>query len=398
MEKEQLLGVLEAVEPMMISDRHYLHQHPELSHKEFETTKYLKQRLTEFGVEIEPLPLETGISAIIRGSHPGKTICIRHDIDALPLEEMTQLSYASGTKGISHACGHDIHAVTALYSAKILQEQKESLHGNVRIVFQPAEEVGTGANYMIRQGLMELEPKNDEVIGLHTHPMTDCGKICLGKGAMEAGSDYITIRIKGKSGHGAYPYRCVDPIMTAAFVLNELQAVIARETDANKPVILTFGSIHGGNAANQIPEIVELKGTMRTFYPESREPAVEAVRRIVGRVCESMRAEGEVVFAEDNMLPVYNDSVMVDGLTEAMTELFGEGSVTEFEFPSPGSDDFSNFLPFSKGVQFFLGTGTEDPDTRIGLHNGKNIFPDECLKFGVGVLVNYIVKELSKEM
>lgn len=397
MNSEKLLQVLKEIEPAMISDRHYLHRHPELSHKEFETTEFIKKKLTEFGIEIEPLKLESGVSAIIRGAYPGKTICIRHDIDALPLEEKTDAAYASQTKGISHACGHDIHTITALYSARILQEQRDTLHGNVRVVFQPAEEVGSGANYMIRQGLMELEPHNDEVIGLHTHPMTDCGKICIRKGAMEAGSDYITIRITGHSGHGAYPHRCVDPIMTAAFVLNELQSVIARETDANKPVILTFGSIHGGNAANQIPETVELKGTMRTFYPESREPAVEAVKRIVKNVCESMRADGEVEFSEDNMPPVYNDDKMVDGITNAMTEMFGEGSVKEFEFPSPGSDDFSNFLKFSKGVQFFLGTGTDDPNTRIGLHNGRNVFPDECLKFGVGVLVKYILNETKEK-
>ena len=159
-------------EKRMIADRRYLHENPELSNQEYHTTEFIRKRLQEFGVEIENLNLKTGVSALIRGKGNGKTICIRHDIDALPIQEQTGLDFSSKNEGVSHSCGHDIHIVTALYSAKILQQHKDELNGNVRIVFQPAEENVTGAKAVIAAGLMQKEPLNDIVVGLHTHPQT----------------------------------------------------------------------------------------------------------------------------------------------------------------------------------------------------------------------------------
>ena len=168
-------------EPQMIADRRFLHRHPELSRCEFDTTEFIRKRLMEWGIEIEPLPLHTGLSAIIHGAGSGKTICIRHDIDALPIQEESGLDFSSQVSGVSHACGHDIHSITALYAAKMLQERRNQLAGTVRIVFQPAEEDGTGAKTMIDAGIMNIRPVNDIVIGLHTHPFTTAGDICLRK-------------------------------------------------------------------------------------------------------------------------------------------------------------------------------------------------------------------------
>jgi len=382
-------------EKNMIADRRYLHQHPELSNKEKATTDFLKRRLQEFGIKIEALQLATGLSALVLGAKPGKTICIRHDIDALPIKEETKLPFASLAPGISHACGHDIHAITALYAAKILQAHREQLCGNVRIVFQPAEENGTGALRMIKAGLMELAPKNDIVIGLHTHPQTTVGNICLRSGPMEAGNDTVKITIKGKSGHGAYPHRCVDPIITSAFLLSELQAVVARNNEAVKPAVLTFGSIHGGTAANVIPEQVEIAGTLRTFYKDSRKHALEAIKRITNGVCASMGAVGTVDTSGMSLSPIFNDAEVTKKLIVAADKALGSGHVVNMELPSPGSDDFGIFMDYCKGAQFFLGTGNAEPDSRSGLHTSTNIFDERSMNIGVAVLVQFVLDYLK---
>lgn len=391
----ELIDEIKKLEETMIAQRRLLHQNPELSYQEFHTTEFLKKELLNSGIELEPLQMPTGVSAIIRGERPGKTICIRHDIDALPIQEATGLSFASEMDGISHACGHDIHAIIALYCAKLLQERKDSLAGNVRIVFQPAEEPCDGAQAMIKAGLMDLTPPNDIVVGLHTHPDTPAGSICLRKGPMEAGVEHLKITIRGKGGHGAHPYRCVDPIMTAAFLLTQLQAIITRENQAVKPTVLTFGSIHGGQASNAIPDQVTILGTLRTFYPECREQNIEAIRHITHSVCEGMRAEGEVEIM-GSLPPLYNDGEVVDDIIHAAHTVLGEDKVVEFEFPSPGSDDFSVFLEYSKGAQFFLGTANDNPGSRLGLHNASNIFDETCIAAGVAVLTQYVLDRLCE--
>lgn len=385
------------LEEQMIEDRRYLHRYPELSEKEFQTTAFIKKRLNEFGIELEPIELTTGVSAIIRGNKPGKTICIRHDIDALPIQECTGLDFASAYEGISHSCGHDIHTVTALYSAKLLNERKGMLAGNVRIVFQPAEETVTGAKQMVKAGIMELQPLNDIVVGLHTHPLTPVGSICLKKGPMEAGSDYIRITVKGKCGHGAYPHDCVDPIVVSAYLITQLQTVISRENQAVKPAVFTIGSIHAGQTHNSIPGEVEMLGTLRSLYPECREKNLEAIRRITKGVCESMRAEGIVEVSDAYLPPVFNDDQVVDGIVEAANQVLGEGHVVDFKFPSMGSDDFAVFMDYCRGAQFFLGTGNESINSRLGLHNGKNHFDERSLAVGVAVLCQYVLNQLQEE-
>lgn len=393
MERDQLLQEIRELEREMIADRRFLHQHPELSCQEYQTTKFIKERLAQFGILPEPLETDTGVSVLIRGGKPGKTVCIRHDIDALPIQEETGLAFQSEVDGVSHACGHDIHTVIALYCGKLLNERKKELAGNVRIVFQPAEETGTGAREMMEAGFRKLSPANDIVVGLHVHPETPVGQVSLREGAMEAGADYLRIRIKGKGCHGAHPYQGVDPILTAAFLMTELQSVITRVNPAVKPAILTFGSIHGGKVCNVIPDQVELLGTLRVFHSECRELNLQAIRRITEQVCASMGAEGTVELL-GGMLPICNDREVAEGIVKAAEEILGEGSVEFLEFPSPGSDDFAVFLEGTKGAQFFLGTGGAAEETRIGIHSGRNVFEEKSIAVGTAVLVQYVMNTL----
>ena len=317
-------------------------------------------------------------------------------MDALPIQEQTGLDFSSEKEGVSHSCGHDIHTVIALYCTKLLQERRMELKGNVRVVFQPAEENAQGAKAMVKSGIMQQTPLNDYIIGLHTHPQTPVGKIRMMSGPMEAASDYITIRVNGRCGHGAYPHDCVDSIIVSAYLITQLQTVVSRENRAVKPVVFTIGSIHGGQAHNSIPGSVTMLGTLRTLYPETREACIEAIRRITKHVCEAMRAEGIVEVSEEAALPaVCNDPEVVRGLTESAKRVLGEDSVLTLDFPSMGSDDFSIFLKYARGAQFFLGTGNKNDNSRLGLHNGKNIFDERCLTAGVAVLTDFVLNQLK---
>ena len=391
----KLLDEIRNLEEEMIADRRSLHKMPELSSHEEKTTAFIKTRLTDFGVETEDLNIPTGVCALIRGRKPGPTICIRHDIDALPIEEKTGLEFSSLNKGVSHSCGHDLHAIIALYCARLLQERKESLAGNVRIVFQPAEETGVGGKEMVMAGIMDLEPKTDIVVGLHTHPATTVGDICLWKGPMEAGVDFFKIRIQGVCGHGAHPHTCVDPIVVSAYLITQLQTIISRENQATKPVVLTIGSIHGGETHNSIPEEVVMLGSLRHLYPETRGQALEALDRITKSTCESMRAYGTVEVLDVGIPPIINNADVVDDIIRAADEVLGSGHVKDFPFPSMGSDDFAFFLDRCKGAQFFLGTGNNNPQTRKGIHNGENIFDEKSIAVGVSVLTKYVLNVLK---
>ena len=247
---------------------------------------------------------------------------------------------------------------------------------------------------MMEAGFKKLSPANDIVVGLHTHPETPVGMISLREGPMEAGADYLRILIRGKGCHGAHPYQGVDPILTAAFLMTELQSVITRVNPAVKPAILTFGSIHGGKACNVIPDQVELLGTLRVFHPECRETDLQAIRRITEQVCASMGAEG-IIELRGGMPPVYNDREVTEGIVKAAGEILGEESVRFLEFPSPGSDDFAVFLEGTKGTQFFLGTGGESEETRIGVHSGRNVFEEKSMAVGTAVLVQYVLDTLK---
>ena len=390
-----LKNEIKALEEAMIADRRHLHRHPELAFHEYRTTAFLKQRLQEFGVELEPLDMETGVSALIRGVHDGPTVCIRNDMDALPIQERTGLPFASCVESVCHCCGHDIHAVTALYCAKLLQERREALHGNVRIVIQPAEEGASGAYAMAAAGAMDFTPKTDIVVGTHVHPAVPVGSISVMPGPAQAASDHFTITVKGVGGHGAYPHLCVDPIVVSAYLIAQLQTVVSRETQPTKPAVLTFGTISGGVAANAIPREVTITGTLRSLYPDSRKHNKEAIIRITEGVCSAMRAEGTVIFEDPGIPPVINDPETTQAILVAAEKILGKGHGIITEFPSMGSDDFSVFLEYSRGVQLFVGSANNDPATKIGLHCGDNVFDESALSVGVSVLTQYVLDALG---
>ncbi len=380
-----------------IALRREIHSHPELGFEEFKTAALIRSELLRYGItEIQEVPnCPTCITAVIRGKHPGKTVGLREDIDALPLVEASGLPFSSQTDGVCHACGHDIHTVSLLLAAQVLNEKKDELHGNIRLIFQPAEEKVTGAQLLIQNGIMELEPKIDVIVGVHVSPEYAAGSIGLIKGSANASTDALTITVRGKGGHGAHPYRCVDPIATTAYLLTQLQTVISRENPALQPAVLTFGSIHGGTAPNIIPGEVTIKGTLRAFHETGRRKMWDAIRRISKGCCEAMRAEADVIIQE-GVPALINSPEVIDGVAAAAAKTIGAEKIHWLENPSPGSDDFSCFLDFCPGAQFRVGSCSENEQSKIGLHNPANIFEEEAIPTAATVMAQYALDFLSK--
>lgn len=373
----------------MTEIRRHIHQHPELSNAEFETTKLIREKLTAYGVEIVDIGLKTGVLGVLKGAHPGKTIAIREDIDALPMPELTGLPFASEVENVCHSCGHDIHTTTLLFCARVLSELKDELCGNVMFLFQPAEENGTGAKQFIECNFTDVL-KPDVFVGLHVSPEYPAGSIGLKKGPANASCDVFQIKVSGKGGHGAHPENCIDPIAISGYVLAQLQTVISRENHPVYPAVMTIGSIHGGKAPNVIPDYVEMSGTLRSLNPDSRQAMQDAIDRIVTSCAEAMRGHGEVIW-EKGMPPLVNSDEVVDGLSAAAAKTIGADRAITVPNPSLGSEDFSYLFPsIAPGAQFRLGSGNDsDPNTRHGLHNAKNVFDESCLTAGASVLVQF---------
>lgn len=378
--------------------RHELHRFPELGHREEKTTEIIRNYLRESGVEILDYPLKTGVVARIPGGAPGETLAIREDIDALPIEENTESTFASERSGISHACGHDIHTAALLLTARVLSEVKNRLCGTLLFIFQPAEETCDGAAKMLAAGVLK-QHLADQLIGLHCSPAIPLGKTGVISGINNAGCDVVRIEIKGRAGHGAHPEECIDPIIAAGVLLTQMQTLISREISPCESAVLTFGQIAAGTAPNIIPEHAELYGTLRTLNPEIRDRLKEAIPRMADGCCKSMRASCRVVF-EKGMPPLVNDPKLSERFAASSCNCLGKDSVVRLSVPSMGSDDFSCLLEQCKnrGGQFLIGThDLQRPETGIGLHNGANVFPDEAIGYGAAVLCQYALDTLRRQ-
>ena len=370
--------------------RRHIHANPELSNEEFKTTELIREKLTEYGIVICEIGMKTGVVGLLKGGKPGKTVAIREDIDALPMSELTGLPFASKVENVCHSCGHDIHTTTLLFCAKVLSELREELCGNVLFLFQPAEERGSGAKQLVECKFYEVS-RPDVFVGLHVSPEYPAGSIGLKRGPANASCDTFYIKVSGKGGHGAHPENCIDPIAISGYVLAQLQTVISRENHPVYPAVMTIGSIHGGKAANVIPDFVEMSGTLRSLNADSRAKMQEAIERITKASAEAMRGHAEVTW-EKGMPPLVNDVEVIEDLQAAAEKTIGADHVITVQNPSLGSEDFSYLFPeYAPGAQFRLGSGNDiDPNTRHGLHNSRNVFDDSCLAAGTAVLVQYV--------
>lgn len=398
MDMEHWKAWLEEWYEEQVEVRHRLHRQPELPYQERETTRFVKEQLTAWGIQVEELPgLETGVSAVIQGAHPGPMLLLREDMDALPIQENTGLDFASQRPGVSHACGHDVHTAALLYAARTLQALREELHGSVKLIFQCAEEVGSGAYKMLEAGALRQD-KPEAVVGFHCAPLLELGKIGVRRGPSNASFDIFTWTITGQGGHGAYPQLCVDPVVVSAHLITQLQTVVSRFNLPTHPAVLTVGEIHGGTAPNIIPDQVTMRGAMRAFDEGLRQKMLQQIQQITKECCAALGAKGEV--KRDVGIPaIISDPEIADGVARAVEKSLGNGHLYWVPEESMGSDDFSVWMEQcgGRGVQFSV--GTHDPacdNSGLGLHVAENIFPDEALHYAAPVLVQFAVDYLGK--
>ena len=359
-----------------IEIRRHLHQCPEIGFDLPETTKYIKEKLTEYGCSYREI-CQCGIVADI-GNPNGKVILIRADIDALPSREVSGEPFAA-TNGNSHSCGHDFHCTSLLICAKMLKEVESELKGMVRLCFQPDEEAIHGAIEMIEKGVLE-NPHVDAAISMHTKVQFPTGKYNVGKGNYLSSSDIFRVKITGVASHGSAPETGVDPINIASKVIDAVQTLQTREINALDPNVITFGSIHGGTAPNVIPETVELTGTIRCFTVSSRPVIKARFVELIEQICAVYRAKAEVVFTSQTPI-TYNDEQLCDDICRYLKEMVGEEGVSTYASGVKGSDDFAYFSEIVPSVMYHVGMGTAEDGYTYSLHNPHVRFDENALPY-----------------
>jgi amidohydrolase len=363
----------------LVALRRAIHQYPEEGFKEFRTSALVRSKLKSWGVDHKAM-CGTGTVALIKGSRPGPTMLIRADMDALPLQEENKVPYCSRNKGVMHACGHDGHTAMALLAAKLLQKQRTSLRGNVKFMFQPAEEGPGGAGPMMDEGLLR-GPKVDAAFAIHMWNDLPTGRMGVRTGPVFASADEFTMKVIGRGGHGAAPHQTVDPVATAAQVVTACQNIVSRKVDPTRSAVVTFGQIHGGTRHNIIPDVVEMTGTVRAFEETVRRQLQREIPRIAGGVASAMGARFEFEYRR-GYPPTVNEESMTDLVRDSVREAAGTAAAVEQDL-SMGAEDMSLVLQEVPGCYFFLGS----MNPRKGLvhphHSVHFNFDEDALALGV---------------
>jgi amidohydrolase len=373
--------------------RRDFHQFPELSFKEFETARKIAIYMKELGYEVKENVGKTGVVALLKGAKENPTVALRADMDALPVKEMTGLSYASKNDGVMHACGHDLHITCALGAAKILASFKDNLQGNIKILFQPAEEINMGAKAMIDDGALE-DPKVSMIFGLHNNPEIPVGKVGIKEGPLMAAVDSTFLTVKGRGGHAAYPHRVIDPIVCASSIVMNLQTIVSRSVDPQKAAVISFGSINGGMANNVIPDEVKLAGTVRTFDEKLRNMIEGLMKRTAEHTASSLGCEVEFNYRRD-LPPVINHPNATEIVTKAALEVFGKDGIVK-PIPSMGGEDFALYQKIVPGCYFWLGVGNPDIDAVHPWHSPHFKADEDSLWRGAALFAVSVVIALEK--
>lgn len=393
---DHLKSDIDELVPDLIAMRRDLHEHPELSFEEVRTSGIVAQRLRSIGLEVQTGIAKTGVVGLLRGgaSKPGaKTIAIRADMDALPIHEMNDIDYRSTVEGKMHACGHDGHTSILLAVADLLNKRRDELSGNVKFVFQPAEERVGGAEPMIREGAMQ---DVDSIIGLHLISDYPLGRVGVRAGAVFAGADRFLLTVKGKGGHAAMPETTIDPIVISAYIVTALQTLISRETSPLSPAVITIGKIQAGTAFNIIPESAEMEGTMRAFNAEHRAKLLRRIREISQGIAIAMGGSCEVELF-DGCPPCVNDEKITEIVRDAAIVAVGEKEVDASEdVMTAGSDDMACFLETVPGCYFIVGAKNEEKGANFPHHHPRFNIDEDALPIGVEVLTRAAMDFLKK--
>lgn len=402
----QIQAAVKGVEKKVIEWRRDIHQHPELGNREVRTAALVAKHLQALGMEVKTNVGVTGVVGVLKGGLPGPVVALRADMDALPVLERTPVPFASKVKAmyngeetyVMHACGHDTHVAILMGVAEVLSGMQEELKGTVKFIFQPAEEGAPkgeegGAELMVKEGALK-NPDVDVIFGLHVIAQLEVGKIGYRPGGMMAGVSDMKITIKGKSSHGAEPWLSVDPVVTSAQIINNLQTIVSRNVKLTEnAAVVTIGSIHGGNRSNIIPDQVEMLGTVRTLSDFDEELIYERIRQIVNNTAESNGAEATLELPYSSRYPVtFNNLALTDKMLPSLEKSAGKSNVLLVPADT-GAEDFSFFANEVPGFYFYIGglPKGQDPKTSAPHHTPDFFIDESGFITGINAMVNLVV-------
>ncbi|MBX7223587.1 MAG: amidohydrolase [Blastocatellia bacterium] len=385
--------------PKLVEMRRDFHVHPELSNREERTARIVAERLQALGLEVKTGVARHGVIGLLKGGKPGPVVAVRADMDALPILETHDVPYKSQTQGVMHACGHDVHTTVGLGVAEVLAKHKADLAGTVKFIFQPAEEGPPqgeqgGARLMIKEGALE-NPKPQVIFGLHCMPTVEVGQLAYNDGATMASADRFFVTIRGTKVHGAYPHKGVDAVVVAANAVTQLQTIRSRRIDTQEPLVLSIGSIHGGNRFNIIADEVKLEGTLRTLNPQVRQEAIKLMHQTLKGITEIYGSSYELTVEEMTAVTI-NNTELVNRMLPTMKRIVGESNISSPR-AQMGAEDFSYFAEKVPGFFYFLGVGNQKRGITAMIHTPDFDVDEDSLVIGVKTMSAMVFDYLDTE-
>ena len=374
----------------IIEKRRYFHMNPEPSFNEYDTSKVVQEELTKIGIPFE-IFAKTGIIATIKGKNPGKTVLLRADMDALEVCEKNNVSYRSQKEGLMHACGHDGHIAMLLGAAHVLNEIKNDISGEIKLLFQPAEEIAKGAKAMIEES--KIIDSIDAAFAIHLWQGVTVGKISLESGARMAAADLFSIKVKGKSGHGSMPHETIDAVVVASAIVMNLQHLVSRNTNPLDTLVVTVGKLTAGTRHNIIAGEALLEGTIRSFSDEVWKKIPEQIERVVKNTAAAYNAEAEIDLVRATP-PLVNNQDISDILKASAEKLYGEEVVTKYE-KTPGGEDFAYFTQAVPGALAFVGIRNDEKGINSPHHNETFDMDEEALEMGANLYAQFAIDFLN---
>jgi len=391
--KEKIQTLAAQVFNDVVAFRQHLHANPELSFKEYETSKFIKEKLQSWGIPFSSMA-DTGVVGIIKGALPSdQVIALRADMDALPIFEANDKPYASKNPGVMHACGHDVHSSSLLGTAYILNSLKDTFGGTIKLIFQPAEEVlPGGASIMIKEGVLE-NPVPHNIVGQHVMPLIQSGKVGFRSGIYMASTDELYVTVHGKGGHGAQPHQNIDPVLITAHILVALQQIVSRNADPRLPTVLSFGKVNANGATNIIPNEVKLEGTFRTLNEDWRKEALARMKKMAEGIAESMGGS-----CDFNIMHGYpfliNEEALTANAKMYAEEYLGKENVEDLDIWM-AAEDFAYYSQVTNACFYRLGTGNPAKNTMNSVHTPNFDIDEDALKTSTGLMAYIALKQLG---
>ncbi|PWS30973.1 M20 metallopeptidase family protein [Pedobacter paludis] len=377
----------------VVGYRQHIHANPELSFKEFQTSLFVKDKLTKWGIEFTDCA-NTGVVGLIKGNQPSdRVIALRADMDALPIHEANDKPYRSKNHGVMHACGHDVHTSSLLGTAFILNQLKDDFGGTIKLIFQPAEELlPGGASIMIKEGVLE-NPKPDYIVGQHVMPLIETGKVGFRSGIYMASTDELYVTVTGKGGHGAQPHQNIDPVLIASHIIVALQQIVSRNADPRLPSVLSFGKVTANGATNIIPNEVKIEGTFRTLDEDWRAEAHKRMKKMAEGMAESMG--GSCDFDIHKGYPfLVNEEKLTANARSFAEDFLGKENVVDLDIWM-AAEDFSFYSQVTDACFYRLGTGNAAKDTQYSVHTPRFDVDEDALKISTGLMAYIALKQLG---